>query len=318
MAPRKTNPAATRSTKKQTDSKTASTTASKTNSTTASNAELTPEAYTLTPEREAELLQAVAAIDGPPMRFPGRLGLRIGWSGRIRLAAERDAAELVAVPFHGEPPLSLAEIHAQRDKIELLRVTESRFQGLRVRSQIAVRSFDEAAEEAKRHKETLLRALDLRFRSEPEGQRRLSNIRAGEGDAALVQAVSDILVLAAEERDFLTKCPRGEPEAVARLRELSPQLSHLLAAKGMSPEAQKARRLRDGAFTLVTQTERRLRIAADYRYRGTDKARDYAAYTAPLLERHNGEDEEDEAVSPAVPEIPSGGEEPAVDAPAEG
>lgn len=300
MAPRITNRATTRSTKRQTGSEIA----------------LAPDAYALSPEREAEILMEVAAIDGPPMRFPGRLDQRIRWSGRIRIVAERDAPELVQVPFHGEPALSLEEIQALRDKIELLRLTESRFQTLRVRSQSAVKAFAEAAAEASRHKETLLRAFDLRFRNDREGQQQLSNIRAGAGDAALVQCVSDLLVLAGEESDFLATCLRGECDAVARLRHLSPLLSHLIAAKGMSPEALKARLLRDGVFTLVTHTERRLRIAADYLYRGAAKARDYAAFTAPLLGRHDGSEEE--GVSPAVPETPSSGDEPAEDAPAEG
>ena len=300
MAPRITNRAATRNNKKQTGS----------------TAELAPEAYTLTPEREAELLQEVAAIDSPPMRFPGRLDQRIRCSGRIRIAAERDAADLVDLPFHGEPPLSLAEIHAQRDKIELLRVTESRFQGLRVCSQAAAQSFSAMATEAKRHRETLLRAFDMRFRNEPNGQRRLVNIRSTTGDAALVQDVSDLLVLADEQSVFLTNCRRGEPEAVQRLRELSPQLSHLLAAKGMSPEALSARRLRDGAFTLVAQTERRLRIAADYCYRGTDKAREYAAFTSPAQGRDDSGEEQD--VSPAAPETSSGSEQPIDGAPDRG
>jgi hypothetical protein len=311
MAPRTTNRAGTRSTKKQPGSKVIAP-----NPSPSPNPNPSPEAYTLTPEREAAIVQEVATIDGTLVRFPGRLHQRIRWSGSIRIAAERDAAELVAVPFHGEPPLSLAEIHAQRDKIELLRVTESRFQGLRVRAQAAVKAFDAAAEEAGRHKETLLRAFDLRFRNEIEGQKRLSNIRAGAGDADFVQDVSDLLVLAAEESDFLAKCPRGEATAVARLRELSPQLSHLLSAKSMSPEAQEARQLRDGVFTLITQTERRLRIAADYLYRGTSKTREYAVFTAPPLGREDGNDGEE--IPPALPETPSAGEEPTEGAPAEG
>ena len=59
--------------------------------------------------------------------------------------------------------------------------------------------------------------------------------------------------------------PRGEAADVVRLRLLSPMLSHLLAAKGISEEAMAARRLRDGAYTLVVQTESRLRTGATAR-----------------------------------------------------
>ena len=68
---------------------------------------------------------------------------------------------------------------------------------------------------------------------------------------------------------------------MARLRELSPELSHLLAAKGMSEEAIKARQRRDAAYVLVIQTETRFRLAATYWYEGTEKVKDYAAFVAP-------------------------------------
>jgi hypothetical protein len=167
------------------------------------------------------------------------------------------------------------------NRIEFLRLTESRFQAIRSRQQSAVSNFDRLAEEAGRHKETLLRAFDLRFQDDLDGQKRLSAIRAGSGDADLVQDVSDLIVLCDEHAEYLASCPRGEAQAAARLSELSPELIELLAKKGMSEDAQRARRLRDAAYTLMIRTERRLRAAADYWYRGTDRMKDYAIFSAP-------------------------------------
>jgi hypothetical protein len=127
----------------------------------------------------------------------------------------------------------------------------------------------------------LLRTLDLRFVADAEGRRRVSAIRKGEGDPDLVQDVSDILVLCDEHASYLATCPRGEAADVARLRELSPTLPHLLAAKGMSEDAAPAHQLRNGAYTLVIQTESRFRAAAAYWYEGTEKMKDYAAFVAP-------------------------------------
>jgi hypothetical protein len=93
--------------------------------------------------------------------------------------------------------------------------------------------------------------------------------------------VSDILLLSDENKAYIDGCPRGEAVDVARLRVLSPQLSHLLAAKGMSEDATKARKRRDGAYALVVQTETRFRVAATYWYEGTEKVKDYAAFVAP-------------------------------------
>ena len=96
-----------------------------------------------------------------------------------------------------------------------------------------------------------------------------------------MQDVSDILLLCGEEKKYIDGCPRGEAADVVRLRELSPELSHLLAAKGMSEEAIKARQRRDAAYSLVMQTETRFRLAATYWYEGTEKVKDYAAFVAP-------------------------------------
>ena len=116
------------------------------------------------------------------------------------------------------------------------------------------------------------------------------------GDADLVQDVSDVLVLAAQHKAYLEACPRGEAASVKRLAEISPQLSHLLGAKTFSDEARAARQLRDGAYTLVVQTERRIRAAAEYWYGGgTEKMSEYAAYVAPSGAGATEEGEEGEA-----------------------
>ncbi|MGK4004918.1 hypothetical protein WMF31_19965 [Sorangium sp. So ce1036] len=77
------------------------------------------------------------------MIFPGKLARRVIWSSRIQLAAERDAADLVRTPFpEDEPALIREEIRALRDKIELLRVTQSRWQAAQQRQAQAVAMFE--------------------------------------------------------------------------------------------------------------------------------------------------------------------------------
>lgn len=236
--------------------------------------------YTLTAERIAVLMAEAAALGTSLPAFPGRLAQRVRRSGEIRIAAERDSADLIRTPFR-DAPLTLAEITAQRDRIEFLRDCESRFQALRVSQKDAYAAFEKLGGEAAQIKVKLLRAFDLYFTKNPEGRKRVSDIRDGDGDPDLVQDVSDILLLCGEEKEYIDGCPRGEVADVARLRELSPELSHLLAAKGMSEEAIKARQRRDAAYSLVMQTETRFRLAATYWYEGTDKVKDYAAFVAP-------------------------------------
>jgi len=244
--------------------------------------------------------------------FPGKLARRVAWSSRIQLAAERDAAELSRTPFgEGEPPLTRGEIRGQRDRIEMLRLTQSRWQALQNGQQKATRDFEQAAAEAGQHRQTLLRFFDLRFRNDPEGQRRLAAIRAGKGDADLVQDVSDVLVLCEEHRQAVEKGPRGEGEAASRLQKLSPKLSRLLADKALSPEMLEARLTRDAVYTLVMRGERRLRAAAEYWYGGTERAKEYAAFVAsgggrgdadevdPEPEPAEGEDTEKPAAQPS-------------------
>ncbi|WP_437301926.1 ATPase [Sorangium sp. So ce388] len=249
-------------------------------------------AYTLSAAREAELLREAESLGDDTLFFPGKLARRVIWASRIQLAAERDAADLVRTPFpEDEPPLTREEIHGLRDKIELLRVTQSRWQAAQQRQERAAATFAKPAAEAALHRQTLLRFFDLRFKKSPEGQKRLMAIRAGNGDADLVQDVSDLLLLCSEHAEALDKAPRGEAAAVARLRELSPLLARMLADKTLSPEALRSRKLRDAAYTLVVNAERRLRAAAEYWYAGTDKTKDYAPFPVSRGAASTGEDE---------------------------
>ncbi|WP_437648863.1 ATPase [Sorangium sp. So ce362] len=236
-------------------------------------------AYTLSAAREAELLREAESLGENTLLFPGKLARRVIWSSRILLAAERDAVDLVRTPFpEDEPPITREDLHTFRDKIELLRVTQSRWQAAQRRRERAIAAFEKPATEAAALRRTLLRFFALRFKKSPEGQKRLAAIRAGSGDADLVQDVSDLLVLCAEHAEALREAPRGEAAAAARLRELSPLLTRVLADKTFTPEAQRARKVRDAAYTLVVTAERRLRAAAEYWYAGTDKMRDYAPF----------------------------------------
>ncbi|KYG01928.1 ATPase [Sorangium cellulosum] len=253
-------------------------------------------AYTLSAAREAELLREAESLADNTVVFPGKLARRVVWSSRIQLAAERDAADLVRTPFpEDEPPLTRDEIRALRDKIELLRATQSRWQAAQQRQERAAATFAKPAAEAALHRQTLLRFFDLRFKNSPEGQKRLMAIRAGSGDADLVQDVSDLLLLCSEHAEALHKAPRGEADAADRLRELSPLLARMLADKTLSPEAQRSRKLRDAAYTLVVLAERRLRAAAEYWYAGTDTMKDYAPFPVSRGAASTGDEEEDEA-----------------------
>ncbi|WP_129346326.1 ATPase [Sorangium cellulosum] len=252
--------------------------------------------YALSPAREAELLREAEALGESTLHFPGKLARRVIWSSRIQLAAERDAADLVRTPFaEDEPRLTREEIHALRDKIELLRVMQSRWQAAQRRQERAAAAFEKPATEAAQHRQALLRFFDLRFKKSPEGQKRLAAIRAGSGDADLVQDVSDLLLLCSEHAEAIQTAPRGEAAAEARLRELSPLLARMLADKTLSLDAVRSRKLRDAAYTLVVHAERRLRAAAEYWYTGTDKVKDYAPFPVSRGASAGAEEEEADA-----------------------
>lgn len=255
--------------------------------------------YILTEARVREMSDEIDALGEQVITSRGRLHQRIQWSTRIRIAAERDAAELVLAPFFTEPAVTKDEILRMRDQIELLRAAESRFQQSRAERKDSSVEFRELAAEAAEHKEKLLRAFDLRFRDDPVGQKVIADIRVGEGDADLVQDVSDIVILCQDHGEYLASCPRGEAAAAKRLSEMSPRLAHLLGAKTLAVAGRPARRMRDGAYTLVMNTERRIRAAAQYWYDGTEKMKEYLAYSPPAGAKPEEEEE------PAPPETPT-------------
>ena len=261
----------------------------------------------LTPERQAAIEAEAKALgaNAKLIFFPGKLARRVIWSGKIQLAAERDAADLIRSPFpEDEPRLTLEQIHAQRDRIEYLRVVQSRWRAMFVGQKQAATNFEVPAAEAGAHKETLLRFFTLRYKNNADGQKWLTETRAGSGDADLVQDVSDILERCRQTQAAIDAAPRGEANAAARLAILSPLLSRLLSAKSLTAEAQEARTLRDAVYTLVILTERRFRTAAEYWYTGTEKLKDYAAFpvTAATAGDEGEEGEEDEPTDVLAPE----------------
>ncbi|HSN98475.1 MAG TPA: hypothetical protein VLS89_09255, partial [Candidatus Nanopelagicales bacterium] len=194
----------------------------------------------------------------------------------------------------------------QRDQIELLRRGQSRWVALSGGQREASVRFEAAAKEAAEHRASLLRFFDLRFRNNPEGQRRVSAIREGNGDPDLVQDVSDVLVLCSEHQAAVNAGPKGEGAAADRLAELSPALVRLLADKTLSPEVAAARRARDAVYTMVVHTERRIRDAAAYWYGGTERMKEYAAYPTHVGRGSAGagEDEGDSAADEAEEAAP--------------
>jgi hypothetical protein len=264
--------------------------------------------HKLTPEREAELRKAIAAIpDEEILRSPGRVAERVRWASAIWISATRDVEELVLAPFFDEPNLTGEEIVDFRDRFDMLRLAHSAFMAVRGSQKSASGDFEVLAVEAAAHKETLLRAFTLRFRNDRVGLKRVAAIRKGSGDADLVQDVSDLLGLCVGNESYLARGSNGEAFAAKRLAEMSPKMLSLLGAKARDEGTRAAVRLRDGAYTLVQATERRIRAAAAYRYDGTPKMKEYVAYAAPKGAKPDPEDDVGDSAlpTPVVAAVPA-------------
>jgi len=284
--------------------KVVATVAYKTNTTVSPSKKVKPtpgvaEEGSLSPAREQELRSTILAIpDDALVQFPGRLKERVRWAAGIWVSATRDAAELTSAPFFDEPEVTREEIAEYRDQIEMLRLAQSRFMAIRGQQKAASGDFQVLADEAAIHKDTLLRTFTLRFRNDEAGLKRVAFIRAGKGDADLVQDVSDILGLCTGNEEYLARGKKGEAEAARRLAEMSPRMVALLGAKSRDEGTRAARQLRDGAYTLVQGTERRIRAAAEYCFGGTPKMKEYLAYVAPKGAKADPEDEVGDSAAP--------------------
>lgn len=235
----------------------------------------------LSPSRVAQLTASAGAFGGKVREFPGHIEQRLTRLTALAQAARRDAADLVRTPFHGEPALTTQEIEGLAEQVAFLRWAVSNHRSFKGSREQASERFDQLAPVARQHIRVLLAALDVRYRQDPTGRGRVSAIRAGEGDADLVQDVSDTLRECQPHQAYLAGCPRGESASLAWLRQHQDDLAQLHASKGPSESSADARRLRDVAFSLAAQTERRLRAAASYWYEGTPRFDPYAAFVAP-------------------------------------
>ncbi len=239
--------------------------------------------------RENAFVAAVAAVkDADATRALARSqqGARIAHADGVRAAAQRDAAALVGTVV-GEHALTA-------DEIDLLAraVTEARSlsptPGV-VGAGVSVESVEDLGDAALRKEarwiqRELAAAFRTRFADNPEGLRRIKEIRAGASDEDLVTDTEAYRVLIESDAHaaWFAALPRNETALWARLQALTAEAARRFGIDQRTLNQGAARARRDTlsrVLAVMYALERRVRLAGTYRFRGTPSEKDYRGYT---------------------------------------
>lgn len=224
------------------------------------------------------------------VKVPGLADERCTHLSAFAKAAKRDLSELSAVALP-DGRLEAWEVDALP-----LALHEAETLAVAVRADQVASGFTLSAADAKKLAEaraaqsTIIWAFRrLRYRGMPAKLKELDAIAAGDPSDVIDARNDSVLLIAlathADERAWFASLECGEPAALATLQRLQPRLQELatLAEKYLSAPARRARLRR--LWTVIGRIERRIRDAADYRYRGLDKRAEYRAFETPTVKK---------------------------------
>lgn len=243
--------------------------------------------------------QAKALKEDEVIPFPGLPQQRAAWLLTLWQRAERDAADLVRVPFENEPNLTAAEISGLGRYIAYYNQVQAQHQqGLLAKEAMVALKAQEP--KLRDERELIFKACDHCFRQKPVEKRQLAELRAGTTLEDLIDDIRKLVVLTAPFEAFFRQLPKNEWDILTRWRGQIVELDRLLGLKGVADADESSTKFRDRVYTLVAQIERRIRAAGDYFYGDDPKAKQYLAFAPPRRVRSGGEEPD----APETPETP--------------
>lgn len=237
--------------------------------------------------REAEMLTDDLKVD-----FPGRVRARLKWARSYYAAAVRDTAELVTRIFAEEPSLTPAEIKDYGLWTEFTSAQQTEVLAIRAK-RVAGEKLARMEPKLLNQKKVIFNAFDTGFRKNEEVKRQIREIKAGKGIGDTINDMEELSALAGKHERYLRQCTKGEWAIIEEWRALLPELKADLALADLGKkQPNSAVQLRNNAYSMMTQIERRIRAAAEYLYDGQPKLGDYAPYV-PRIGAPAEEDEEE-------------------------
>jgi hypothetical protein len=234
----------------------------------------------------AAALAAVPEADASKAVSRSQLAARVAHADAVRAAAQRDAGALLgtvvgdrAVTAHEVALLGRAVAEGRR----LLTTPGAVGAGA---SAEAVAQLGDAAlrKECRWIQRELAAAFRTRFVDNPAGLRRLKEIRVGASDEDLVADTEAFRALIESDAHaaWFAALPRNETALWARLLALTAEAARRFGIdqRALDQGVQRGRKEALGrALAVMFATERRVRVAGSYRFRGTATAKDYRGYT---------------------------------------
>lgn len=132
-----------------------------------------------------------------------------------------------------------------------------------------------------------LAACDLALRNHADGQRRVSNIREGEGLPDLVADQHDLALLLMDTAPLFTAVKLDPHKMSAQHKEMAGKLEAGLSQEEAQKSVSTAKELRDRLYTLCLEPIREIRAFADFAFRKDRGNNRRFAFTSAYMRRAN-------------------------------
>ncbi|MBN2528934.1 MAG: hypothetical protein JXR76_21270 [Deltaproteobacteria bacterium] len=179
--------------------------------------------------------------------------------------------------------------------VEMVERLEQYTEGLRAAQAICIaeksrgRSDENIAqiEAAEALREDLMAAGALALRNDIEGQRRLAEIREGEGLADLVDDLRNLAVLIKDKRALFEAIHMDVDITAAEAAEKGESLQRMLSEEDVARSLVNSKEMRDRVYTLAIDALKEIRLFAAYAFRKDKSNNRRMIFTSAYMRRRN-------------------------------
>ncbi len=245
-----------------------------------------PYSFSMTSSQKTRCAAQAAALDPERLdKLPSYLSARLEWMSAILAMAWRDRAGFAQVPDEDQP-ITPAEIEEFGRNVEFARECEA---GRTMPVNVVVTDVAKMSDgaiwtEMLAHRGKLCDALGLRFAKVPGLRDTVVAIRKATRQLDVTRAIRQLLKVFEDAAlaAWVSKLPRGEGDALARLRALHPEWARRRAKGGTAVVTVTSDDLMRRAYTLAVEPMARVLRVGRYLTRGVaDREGDYGRFMQP-------------------------------------
>ena len=142
-------------------------------------------------------------------------------------------------------------------------------------------------EDAETLREDLMAGATLALRNDTDGQRRVAEIREGEGLADLIDDLRNLSILITEKRSLFEAINMDVDTMATKASETSQGLQQMLSEEDVAKSLTNSKEMRDRVYTLAKDALKEIRLFAAYAFRKDKSNNRRLVFTSAYMRRKN-------------------------------